>query len=69
MFIITVKLFSVNEKSLRTSGFLPTPAGSVTIRYSVYTFCTNSNEIHPIPLFSLPHPAEDPAPDFTSTMV
>jgi hypothetical protein len=36
MFIISAKLFSVNEKSLRASGFLPIPAGVVMIRYSVY---------------------------------
>ena len=37
-------------------------------RYS-YTLLTKSNETHPIPLFSLPHPALEPCPNFTSMIV
>lgn len=68
MFIISVKLFPVNEKSLRTSGFLLTPAGSITIRYSVYNRRQKSRLSQPIPLFSFPH-MEAPAPSDTATMV
>lgn len=34
-----------------------------------YNLFTKSNDIQPIPLFSLPHPAELPLPLLTSTIV
>ena len=59
--------FSTKIKAIHSTQHAMNSLHSETI--SFYIFSQKSSAIHPAPLFSFPHPASDPAPAFTCTMV